>query len=108
MFPLPFPALVYPPSVIQTLWPIGTCFYIKEPYARMGAKGRTEIAIAWPKDMVEVPRVAGIFDHPAVTVSVAVCVGGLFSDTAARFHRSWGISSRRSCGLCAKQSQGEL
>jgi hypothetical protein len=36
----------------------------------MGAKGRTEIAIAWPKDMVEVPRVAGIFNHPAVTVSV--------------------------------------
>jgi len=70
MYPLPFPAIAYSPAVIQTLWPIGTCIYIKEPYVRMGPKGRPEILIAWPKDMVEVPRVAGIFDHPAVSVSV--------------------------------------
>lgn len=69
MFPLPFPAIVYSPVVVQTLWPIGTCLYIKEPYVRMGPKGRPQILIAWPKDMVEVPRVAGIFDHPAVIVS---------------------------------------
>jgi hypothetical protein len=68
----------------------------------MGAKGRTEIAIAWPKDMVEVPRVAGVFDHPAVAVSVAVWVGGLSSDTTARYHRTWSVSSRRGCGICAK------
>lgn len=55
--------------MVQTLWPIGTCLYIKEPYARMGAKGRVEILIPWTKDMVEVPRVTGIVEHPAVTVS---------------------------------------
>jgi hypothetical protein len=69
MYPLPLPAIVYSPSQVQSLWPIGTCLYIKEPYVRSGAKGRTEILIPWPKDMVEVPRVAGIFDHPAVQVS---------------------------------------
>jgi len=78
MFPLPMPAIAYSPAVIQTLWPIGTCLYIKEPYVRMGTKGRPEILIAWPKDMVEVPRVAGIFDHPAVSVSVPSRVHEVF------------------------------
>jgi len=35
----------------------------------MGNRGGVEILVAWPKDLVEVPRVAGVFDHPAVQVS---------------------------------------
>jgi hypothetical protein len=37
---------------------------------RYGARGRAEILVAWPKDLVEVPRVAGIFDDPRVDVSL--------------------------------------
>jgi hypothetical protein len=70
MYPFPFAAISYTPAVVQTAWPVGTICYIKEPYVRYGARGRAEILVAWPKDLVEVPRVAGIFDDPRVDVSL--------------------------------------
>lgn len=71
LYPFPFPAIVYLPAEVQSLWPVGTCFYIKEPYVRTGLRGRAEILVAWPKDLVEIPPVAGVFDDPDLLVSTS-------------------------------------
>jgi hypothetical protein len=69
MYPFPFPAIAYSPATVQSLWPVGTCLYIKEPYVRYGPRGRAEVLVAWPKDMVEIPPVAGVFGNPDSAVS---------------------------------------
>ena len=69
LYPFPFPAIVYSPARVQSLWPVGTCLYVKEPYIRCGPRGRAEVLVAWPKDMVEITPVAGVFDNPDLAVS---------------------------------------
>lgn len=55
LWPLPEPAINYSSQVVRSLYPVGTCLAIKEPYVRYGAKGMPEILIGWPKDVHELP-----------------------------------------------------
>jgi hypothetical protein len=72
---------------------------------RYGVRGRAEILIAWPKDMVEVSE--GVFFNSPFQVSNHMMSGQTELMTSASEPKSGSLSTSRSRCLARRTTEGE-